>query len=89
MTGGPNPGSVAAVVVHGRANVPGIDGMWVPGCAVGGFFVDKEVAAGRGDGGGIVRVGPKDLGVGGETGIETGATKKVEGEDGVWNEEIP
>jgi hypothetical protein len=46
--GFPHPYSVAAVGFHGWCDVPAVGGVWSPGTALSGFFVDEDSCAGWG-----------------------------------------
>ena len=61
--GGPNQCSVTAVVLHGWANVPGIQAMWGPRASVGGFLMDNKACAWRSHWCGIEVKGSIKLGI--------------------------
>ncbi len=64
------PDAVTAVVVHGRAKVPTVDGVRGPGRTGSGLFMDQDFDA-RGSQGGPVEIKKtKDMGIGREVGVE-------------------
>lgn len=75
-----DPDLEAAVRVHSRADVPGVDGMRRPRCALRTALVGQAASAERRDGRSIVVVDAVDLGVSGESGIDSRSAKKIERE---------
>ena len=65
------PDSVTAIVVHGRAKVPAMDGMRGPRATDMGFLVDEDLNAGRGQWGAVKIKEAKNVGIGGEVGVQT------------------
>jgi len=83
------PDPVAAVVVHGGAEIPTVEGVWRPGFSDSGFFVDLDSGARWGEGRAVVVEGAVELGLGGETGVDAGAAEEVEGDERLGKEAVP
>ena len=68
------PNSVAAVVVHGGAQIPPMDGMWGPGSADCRFLMDEDLDARRRHRGTVKIEDTMYMGIGREVRVEaTGA----------------
>jgi hypothetical protein len=84
-----DPDAVATVMVQGGAKVPTFDSMGGPSFADGRLDMDKDASTGRSKRGAVVVESTMKLGVGGQLGIDAGATKKIEGDKGLWEEAVP
>jgi hypothetical protein len=62
--------SVTAIMLRGRADVPVIDTMWIPGASIGWGFMHKHLAAGRCKRGAIVIEQAIELRVRRESGVD-------------------
>jgi hypothetical protein len=51
--------------------------------------MDEDASTGRSKRGAVVVESAMKLGVGGQLGIDAGATKKIEGDKGLWEEAVP
>jgi hypothetical protein len=71
---------IAAVVFHGRANIPTFFAVWVPGGAVSGRFENNDLTPGGSEGGAVEIKLAEDLGLGGEPGVEARSAQEVQRE---------
>jgi hypothetical protein len=84
-----DPDAEAPVVAGGVAHVPARDGVGGPGFADARLLVDEQLDAGRSEGSPIKVECAMELGMSGEARVDTGAAEKIEGEQGLREEQVP
>ena len=76
--------TVAAVMFHSGAEIPGFLSMWCPASAGLGIFEEDDTGAGWCQGSSIEIKNSKQLGIGRQLGIEPAGAKKIQRERCLW-----
>ena len=80
---------IASVVFEGRAQVPSVGSVGVPGLALIGFLMNYDLCAGRCHWSAVeVKMSLQHL-VGRDVGVAAGVSEEVEGKCSLWEESIP
>ena len=85
----PHPDAITAVVIHGWADVPAVEGVWGPTCPFICLLVYKYTSAWWGDVCAVEIILAVDLGPGGKLGIDPGTSHEVECQRCLVDEAFP